>query len=52
MAGTLLAADVPASSALTQEMLGWQPTHSGLIDDLEQGHYFHNAFRMISGAEG
>jgi nucleoside-diphosphate-sugar epimerase len=35
-----LAADSPASSALTREMLGWQPTHPGLIDDLNQGHYF------------
>ena len=37
----LLAADSPASSALTRELLGWQPTRPGLIDDLEQGHYFH-----------
>jgi nucleoside-diphosphate-sugar epimerase len=37
-----LAADVPASSALTREQMGWQPTHPGLIDDLDQGHYFHN----------
>jgi nucleoside-diphosphate-sugar epimerase len=36
----LLAADIPASSALTRELLGWQPTHPGLIDDLEAGHYF------------
>jgi nucleoside-diphosphate-sugar epimerase len=36
-----LAADSPASSALTRELLGWQPTHVGLIDDLGQGHYFH-----------
>jgi nucleoside-diphosphate-sugar epimerase len=36
-----LAADSPASSALTRELLGWQPTHLGLIDDLEKGHYFH-----------
>jgi len=35
-----LAADSPASSALTREMLGWQPTQPGLIDDLELGHYF------------
>lgn len=32
--------DSPASSALTREALGWQPTHPGLIEDLEQGHYF------------
>ncbi|HEY4006031.1 MAG TPA: SDR family oxidoreductase [Pseudonocardia sp.] len=37
-----LAADSPASSALTRELLGWQPTHPGLIDDLGKGHYFHN----------
>jgi nucleoside-diphosphate-sugar epimerase len=36
-----LAADSPASSALTRELLGWQPTQPGLIDDLDQGHYFH-----------
>jgi nucleoside-diphosphate-sugar epimerase len=35
-----LALDVLASSALTRERLGWQPTNPGLIDDLEQGHYF------------
>ena len=37
-----LAADSPASSALTRERMAWQPTHPGLIDDLDQGHYFHN----------
>jgi nucleoside-diphosphate-sugar epimerase len=36
-----LAADSPASSALTRELVGWQPTHPGLIDDLDRGHYFH-----------
>jgi nucleoside-diphosphate-sugar epimerase len=35
-----LAADSPASSALTRELVGWQPMHPGLIDDLDQGHYF------------
>jgi len=35
-----LALDSPASSALTHERMGWQPTHPGLIDDLDQGHYF------------
>jgi nucleoside-diphosphate-sugar epimerase len=35
-----LGLDSPASSALTRELLGWQPTHPGLIDDLEKGHYF------------
>jgi nucleoside-diphosphate-sugar epimerase len=36
----LLGIDMPASSALTQELLGWKPTHPGLIDDIDQGHYF------------
>ena len=37
-----LAADSPASSTLTRELLGWHLTHPGLIDDLDKGHYFHN----------
>ena len=36
----LLRIDMPASSAFTQELLGWNPTHPGLIQDIEQGHYF------------
>jgi nucleoside-diphosphate-sugar epimerase len=35
-----LGLDSPASSALTREMMGWQPTQPGLIDDLDKGHYF------------
>ncbi len=35
-----LAADIPASNALTRELLDWHPTHPGLIEDLERGHYF------------
>lgn len=34
-----VASDVPASSAQTQERLGWHPTGPGLIADLEQMHY-------------
>jgi hypothetical protein len=37
----LLGLDVPASSTLTRELLGWQPVHPGLLDDLGKGHYFH-----------
>ena len=36
----LLSTDMPASSTITQQLLGWQPTHPGLIEDIEQGHYF------------
>lgn len=38
--GRFFSLDVPASSAITQERLGWSPAHHGLIEDLEQGHYF------------
>ena len=31
--------DMPASSALTRQRLGWRPTGPGLIADLEQMHY-------------
>ena len=41
--GAIFALDVPASSTLTQELLGWAPTHPGLIEDLEAGHYFRTA---------
>jgi nucleoside-diphosphate-sugar epimerase len=37
-----LGIDSPASSALTRQLLGWQPTQPGLIADLDQGHYFHS----------
>ncbi len=37
-----LAADSPASSTLTRELMGWHPTQPGLIDDLDKGHYFHS----------
>jgi nucleoside-diphosphate-sugar epimerase len=38
-----LAMDAPASNTLTRELLGWQPTHPGLLDDLDEGHYFDRA---------
>jgi nucleoside-diphosphate-sugar epimerase len=38
--GPLVGLDNPTSSALTRDLLGWQPSHSGLIEDLEEGHYF------------
>jgi nucleoside-diphosphate-sugar epimerase len=36
----VLSLDMPASSTITQELMGWTPTHSGLIEDIDQGHYF------------
>jgi nucleoside-diphosphate-sugar epimerase len=35
-----IAMDSPASSALTRELLGWQPVQLGLLADLDEGHYF------------
>ncbi len=34
-----LAIDVRASSAKTQELLGWEPMHPGLLADLDAGRY-------------
>jgi len=42
--GFFVGVDCPASSAQTQERLGWRPTKQpGLIDDLDQMHYFEAA---------
>jgi nucleoside-diphosphate-sugar epimerase len=35
--------DAPASSAQTQERLGWRPVQPGLIPDLKAEHYFEHA---------
>ncbi len=54
------AADVPTSSALTREPPNRRPTGPGLVDDLDEGHYFHGpsnpcgdpAAGLLSGASG
>jgi len=38
--GPLVLLDNPTSSALTRQLLGWRPQGPGLIEDIEQGHYF------------
>ena len=38
--GPFMAFDMPASSALTQQQLGWKPTGPTLIADLEEMRYF------------
>jgi nucleoside-diphosphate-sugar epimerase len=37
--GSIFGVDQPASSALTRERFGWQPTHPSLLQDLEAGNY-------------
>jgi nucleoside-diphosphate-sugar epimerase len=31
--------DNPVSNDKTREVLGWEPTHSGWVDDVQSGHY-------------
>jgi nucleoside-diphosphate-sugar epimerase len=38
--GAFLSVDCPASSALTQQQLGWHPGQPSLVADLDLGHYF------------
>ena len=41
--GRLVTLDGPASNARTRALLGWAPSHPGLFEDLEEGHYFATA---------
>jgi nucleoside-diphosphate-sugar epimerase len=41
--GRFFGIDGPASSAQTQERLGWRPVQPGLIADLNAAHYFEHA---------
>jgi nucleoside-diphosphate-sugar epimerase len=38
--GLFAGLDSPARAEITKELLGWEPTGPGLIEDLEAGHYF------------
>jgi nucleoside-diphosphate-sugar epimerase len=42
------AMDAPASSAQTQERLGWRPIEAGLIADLNAEHYFEHAADAVA----
>ena len=46
--GDFFAADIAASSAVTREAMDWQPTHQGLVADLEEGHYFEPSLAEAS----
>ncbi|MFF3375045.1 SDR family oxidoreductase [Streptomyces sp. NPDC002680] len=41
--GNFFALDLPASSAVTREGLGWEPVETGLLADLGAGYYFASA---------
>lgn len=41
--GPLFAVDSPATSEQTRKLLHWQPTQTGLLADLDAGHYFDTA---------
>lgn len=43
LAGRLLGADMPAFSAVTRELLGWNPSSLGSSKTSDQGHYFVQA---------
>uniref|UniRef100_UPI0035E4613C 3-beta hydroxysteroid dehydrogenase n=1 Tax=Amycolatopsis pithecellobii TaxID=664692 RepID=UPI0035E4613C len=38
--GMFLGIDGPATSAITRELTGWVPREPGLLEDLDQWHYF------------
>jgi nucleoside-diphosphate-sugar epimerase len=40
--GGFFSVDIVASATRTRELLGWNPTQIKLLDDLGQGHYFHD----------
>ncbi|MDT5313788.1 MAG: hypothetical protein QOE74_2808 [Mycobacterium sp.] len=36
----LVTMDLPATSIITRQTLGWEPTQPKLLADLDNGHYF------------
>jgi nucleoside-diphosphate-sugar epimerase len=45
--GVFAGLDSPASSAQTQQRLGWHPVQTSLLDDLERGSYFSTQSRSL-----
>ena len=41
--GRFFGADSTASNTITRELLDWEPTHQGLLEDLREGHYFRQS---------
>jgi nucleoside-diphosphate-sugar epimerase len=46
--GFFVGHDIPASSALTQQRLGWRPTGPGLIADLNAMNYFEHSVDTVA----
>lgn len=46
--GAFAAVDSPTSSALTRQLLGWQPEQIGLLADLAEGDYFSESIANAS----
>jgi nucleoside-diphosphate-sugar epimerase len=46
--GRFFGIDGPASSAQTQQRLGWRPVQPGIIADLNAGHYFEHVAEAVS----
>lgn len=46
--GVFVSADIPASSTLTQQRLGWRPTGPGLLADLNQARYVEATADTVS----
>jgi nucleoside-diphosphate-sugar epimerase len=49
--GAFFSLDLPSTSARTRQRLGWEPVETGLIADLEEGHYF-KSLSAVAGASG
>jgi nucleoside-diphosphate-sugar epimerase len=43
--GQFVGLDMPASSAITRELLGWEPTGPTLVDDIQDGGYSNHTHR-------
>jgi nucleoside-diphosphate-sugar epimerase len=43
--GRFFGANATASNTITRELLGWDPTHQGLLEDLAAGYYFRGPVR-------
>jgi nucleoside-diphosphate-sugar epimerase len=45
---SLVQLDSPVSAAITRDLLGWEPTGPGLLEDLGQDHYYGDRTLLVS----